>query len=141
MNWSWIIVRGAIAFVGSLVIGGVYLASSAIAARGVKIVETACVWEQEDRYVATVVARNTEDVPKVVAFEVQGRFKPGRGRAWPDWPTRAHYAAVSKPLQLTLPARQEAWGSIEFEVPGTARFECSARASVAKQHRDARPHA
>jgi hypothetical protein len=135
LSWHWVLVRGVMALVFALILGGVHLGSWALASRGLRVTWTTCDWMYGDTYTATVQVRNTEDVAKVVSLRVQGRFRPGRDQAWPNREARFRYSAVSQSMTLPLPALGEHTQEVVFAVPGTERFSCSARAFVNGQHR------
>ncbi len=134
MNYGGLVMlAGAVGFVSLLVIGGILMCSGTLASRGLQITGTRCEAAQ-DRYVATVGLRNTEDRAKTVSIRVQGRFSPRAGGQWPDRQTRFQYSAVSQNIETALRPQQSGEAQAEFVIP-VEGLDCEARASINRQQR------
>ena len=129
----WLVVLGALClFAMPLIV----LAASWAAERGVDVMDTTCAWDADaDRFVATVQARNSEDMFKAVSFRVQGRFHPLPGHRWAHPALRQQYEAISQTTVLLFDPRQGAAGDVLFPLPDGEHYSCRAQAKVSRQAR------
>ncbi len=140
MNYGGLVMlAGAAGFVSLLVIGGILMCSGTLASRGLQITGTRCESQAQERYIATVGLRNTEDRAKAVSIRVQGRFSPRAGQQWPDRQTRFEYSAVSQNIAAALGPQQSAEAQAEFVIP-VEGLDCEARASINRQQRTEPQH-
>lgn len=114
----------------------IILASNWLSARGVRILEARCAWEEASgTYVAGVTAQNPDDLFKLVELSIQGRFRPPPGERWPHHAIRARHESQTHQVVLFLEPERTAEQQTAFMIPGTHGFLCDAHVRIGRQER------